>query len=233
MVRSKDKPGERNAGWRVLCTASCLAAGLAAALATLPLVAWSAPQQDHERALALYQRGDVAGAMAALRVPAQAGHAAAQSLLAHILDHADLTEQAIPWWQAAAAQGDAQAHVGLANLHLAGRGLAKDEKRAVQHFSEAAALGHAAAARWLADAWLAGQMGLSAKDQPEIALNVWTRAAEQGHEPSAEALSAVYREGRLGVTADAAKAAAWQARALTLRRQRETAPAAAPAASRP
>jgi TPR repeat protein len=180
----------------------------------------AAPADEHQRGLLAYQRGDVSGAMAALRPLAAAGHAPSQSLLGFILERADFSEQAAPLWRAAAEQGDAEAHAGLANLYLTGRGVAKDEKRALQHFSEAAARGHALAIEVVATAWLKGEMGADAKADPVAARAALTRAAEQGHLPSADALAQAWRLGQYGLQPDAAQAAQWQARAAQWRQQR-------------
>lgn len=192
------------------------------------------PLEDHQRGLQAYQRGDVMAAMAALRPAAQAGHAPSQSLLAFILDRANFAEQAVQLWRQAAAQGDAEAHAGLANMALTGRGIAKDEKLALQHFSEAAALGHAASVGWLADVWLQGRLGTQLAAQPEQARAVLLRAAAQGHLASMDALAAHYRAGQAGWPLDTAEAERWTARAQTLRERRRTAePAPAASASAP
>lgn len=114
--------------------------------------ACAAPEDDHRRAQQAYHRGDVATAMAALRAPAQAGHAPSQSLLAFMLDRGDFVEEAAALYRQAAAQDDTEALYALANFHLTGRGVAKDEKQALALFSKAAELGHAASAQVLADA---------------------------------------------------------------------------------
>lgn len=165
--------------------------------------------------------------MQALRGPARAGHAPSQTLLAYILERADFAAEAAQLWRDAAAQGDAEAHAGLANLLFTGRGVAKDEKLALQHFSEAAARGHAAAAETVATAWLTGQMGARAEEQPEQARAAVLRAAQQGHLPSADALVQAYRSGRWGLGPDEREAQAWQLRAAAWRQQRAAAPLAA------
>jgi TPR repeat protein len=184
----------------------------------------AAPIDEHQRGLLAFQRGDVAGAMAALRAPAQAGHAPSQSLLGFILDRADFAADAAAMWRQAAAQGDAEAHAGLANLYLTGRGLAKDEKLALHHFSEAALRGHAQAAEIVATAWLQAQWGADAQAQPATARAALLRAAEQGHLASADALGRAYAEGRYGLAPDAAQASSWQQRAAAWRRERAAAP---------
>ena len=145
----------------------------------------AAPADDHQRGLLAWQRGDVATAMRALRPAADAGHLPSQTLLAFILDQAGFADDATRLYKAAAEQGDAEGHAGLAAAYQGGRGIAKDEKQAALHFSKAAELGHA---------------------------------------PSMVVLARAYRNGELGLAADAALADQWQARAKAPRPQ---APAAA------
>lgn len=159
--------------------------------------------------------------MSGLRAPADAGHAASQTLLAYILDHADFPEQAVSLYSKAAAQGDAEAHAGLANLFMTGRGIAKDEKKALVHFSKAADLGHTQSMLVLADAHLKGLLGLGSEPKGNAgAVAALLRAAEHGHVPSAQALAKAYRDGNLGLAADGAQAAQWQSRVAELRKQR-------------
>lgn len=124
--------------------------------------AWAAPEDDHRRGLEAYHRGDVATAMAVLRAPARAGHAPSQSLLAFMLDRGDFVDEAASLYRQAAAQDDTEALYALANFHLTGRGVAKDEKQALAHFSKAAELGHVASMQVLAEAHAKGLMGLPA-----------------------------------------------------------------------
>lgn len=134
---------------------------LALALVFAAVDAWGAAADDHQRGVQAYRRGDVVAAIAALRPPAQAGHAPSQTLLAFILDRADFADEAARLYQAAAAQDDPEGHAGLANAYLTGRGIAKDEKRAWQHFSKAAALGHLGSIEVVANAHAKGQFGLA------------------------------------------------------------------------
>lgn len=132
-------------------------------------LAWAAPEDDHRRGLAAYHRGDVATAMAALRAPAKAGHAPSQSLLAFMLDRGDFVDEAAALYRQAAAQDDTEALYALANFHLIGRGVAKDEKQALALFSKAAELGHAASMQVIADAQakgLAGRPASAPKGRP-------------------------------------------------------------------
>lgn len=179
----------------------------------------AAAAEAHQRGLTALHRGDVVGAMAALRPPAQAGHAPSQVLLAFILDRADFTAEAAALYRDAAAQDDAEGHLGLAQAHLVGRGIAKDEKLALQHFSKAAARGNPTAIEVLADAYIRGRLGLDDGDAA-AALAAVRRAAEGGHLLSMDALAQAHRSGRWQLPVDAQQAAAWQARATQLRAQR-------------
>ncbi|HRD96170.1 MAG TPA: tetratricopeptide repeat protein [Rubrivivax sp.] len=169
--------------------------------------------------MAAYQRGDVVAAMSVLRGAARAGHAPSQVLLAFILDRADFAEDAFALYRDAAAQGDAEGDFNLGNAYLLGRGIAKDEKRALQHFSKAADAGHAGAVVLIAE-WTAKDHPLLADRPPAQALAAVRRAAEAGHLPSMETLAQAYRTGRWQLSVDSQLAMDWQARATTLRAQR-------------
>lgn len=188
----------------------------------------AAPADDHAAALGAYRRGDVVAAMAALRPAAAAGHAPSQALLGFILERADVVDEAVPLYRRAAAQDDAEAHAALGQLSLSGRGLAKDEKQAMWHFSKAADLGHATAIRIVADGHLSGAAGLGRSEgDPAAARIALQRAAAIDHLPAIDALARAHRDGRFGLGVDAAQAAAWEARAAEVRRQRGARPAGA------
>ncbi len=211
-------------GWRLIKTCLTWLGAMAAACA------WAAPVDDHQRAVLAYNRGDVGGAMSALRAPAKAGYAPSQVLLAFILDRADFAEEATKLYTEAAAQGDPDGHAGLANAYQTGRGIAKDEKLALQHFSKAAELGHAPAIELLADSYLSGRLGLA--DAPaEQALAAVRLAADRGHLPSIDALAQAHRTGRWGLAVDVQQATVWRTRATELRARR-AAPASAPAGAK-
>lgn len=188
-------------------------------LAAAATVGQAAPADDHQRGVTAYARGDVVGAMSALRGAARAGHAPSQVLLAHILDQADFAEEAASLYRQAAEQGDADGLLGLGRASLTGRGIAKDEKAALQHFSKAAELGHAAAIEVVAEAVVRGQMGLG-QARPDEAVAAVRRAADRGHLVSIDALAQAHRSGRWGLAVDAGQAAEWQARAARLRAER-------------
>lgn len=180
------------------------------------------PDEDHRKGLTAYHRGDVVGAMAALRGPAKAGHAPSQALLGFILERADFVEEAAQLFTSAAAQDDPDGHAGLASLLLAGRGVAKDEKAALRHFSKAAALGHAASIDLVASAWIDGRWGADPVADPATALAVIRRAADRGDLRAVDALAQAYSTGRYGLPVDTAQVVQWQMRYAALKRERAT-----------
>ena len=187
-------------------------------------LAQAAPADDYDRGLQAYRAGDVTTAMTVLRPLAKAGHGPSQSLLAFILENAGFVDESTSLFQLAAAQGDPEGHYGLGNCYLTGRGVAKDEKQALLHFSKAAALGHALSINVVAAAYLQRQMGADAAADPQAAQQALLRAAGQGHLPSADALVEGYRGGRWGLAVDEAQAAQWQAKAAAWRKERTPAP---------
>lgn len=203
--------------------------GVAMCVAFWAAMAVAAPADDHARGVAAYNRGDVVAAMSALRAPAKAGHAPSQVFLAFILDRADFVDESFALYRDAAAQDHPEGHAGLANAYLTGRGIAKDEKVALQHFSKAAELGHPLSVEIVADLHLKGQLGLAGASDGQVLAAV-RRAAERGHLASIDALAEAYRGGRWGLAADAQQAAIWRTRGTELRARRAS-PASAPASA--
>jgi TPR repeat protein len=185
----------------------------------------AAPADDYLRGQQALQRGDVTAAMNALRSAADAGDARSMAVLGSIYEGADFTDEAARLYGKAAALGDMDGHAGLANMYLSGRGIAKDEKLALQHFSKAADLGHAHSVEVVAAAWVNGRMGLDARAHPEEARAAIQRAAEHKHLPSVDALVAGYRQGLYGLPVDPQQMAVWQSRGAEWRKQRSTAQA--------
>ena len=204
-----------------------LALGLSAALYGAAAVGVAAPQDDHRAAMAAYAQGDIVAAMQLLRAPAAAGHAPSQALLAFMLDRADFPEEAVRWYREAARQGHAVAISALGGLYATGRGVAKDEKAAWEHFSKAADLGDSLSIEVVADAYLKGRFAGIELDAGQAAPAV-RRAAERGHLASMEALAQAYTSGRLGLSADGAEASAWRERVKQARVQRKLPPAVRP-----
>ena len=148
----------------------------------------AAPTDDHQRGLQSYQRRDVVAAMSALRGAAKAGYAPSQALLAFILEGADFRDEAVQLYGDAAAQGNAEGHAGLASLLPSGRGIAKDENRALAHFSKAAELGHAASIEVMVRVYQNGLFGATADP---AATNEWrTRVVVLRKQPAGSAAKA-------------------------------------------
>lgn len=76
---------------------------------------------------------------AALRAKAQAGHAPSQTKLADQLAAASDFTNALVWYRKAADQGEVEAQLALASLHLAGQGIAKNPQEAARWLRVAAA----------------------------------------------------------------------------------------------
>jgi TPR repeat protein len=148
-----------------------LAAGLAA-------VSHAGPAEDTERAEQTYRSGDVVGAVALLRVAANANYAPAQVRLAAILDAAEEDTAALELYRKAAAQGDAAGEYGVGLMHAKGEGTRKDPAEALRWYRQAAAKNYVPAVEAIAWAYLTGDLGL-ARDPKEA--EAWgERAAKLG-----------------------------------------------------
>ena len=149
-------------------------------------------------------------AMEALRVPAEAGYAPAQTALAYHYsvvskDHV----KALEWANRAAAQDDPLAHSYLGYFYETGSGVAKDPVKAAQFNRKAAERGVPEAQLALG---LAHERGDGvAKDAADAARWV-AKAVEQGL-PAAEYNMAYYLQNGIGVPKDMQKAVAFYRKA--------------------
>lgn len=181
----------------------------------------AAPEGDYKDGEKAYRQGDVVKAMGLLKSAADAGHAAAQSLYAEILDRSEFNEEAVEYYRKAAAQGDAEGEFGLAGMYAAGEGVKKDPQEAMTNFVKAAERGHVQAIKVVAAAYVLGELGLdeTARNGPEA--RKWiTRAAELDHVPSVEALAKAYQSGGFGIEPDAQQATLWSDKLKLLRPER-------------
>ena len=103
-------------------SASSVRWAVAGVLALAAAMAQAGPEEDYQRGLLAFHRGDVTGAMSALKPAAAAGHAPSQTLLAYILDRADFIDEAARLYLLAADQDDPEAVAALGGLYLTGRG---------------------------------------------------------------------------------------------------------------
>jgi TPR repeat protein len=198
-------------------------AGWAAALFLLGTAA-ADPADEHKLGLKSFADGDVVGAIQQLRAPAKAGYAPSQVLLAFILMSADLSEEAVGYYRSAAAQDHPEGHAGLAAAYQVGRGIAKDEKLALQHFSKAADLGHPKSIEIMSDVYMSGGLGVGQAPAADVLAMVRRAAEKVNHLPAIDALAEAYTSGRWGLAPDPALAAQWKAKGAEVRKQRAGAP---------
>jgi len=186
---------------------------LLCAFALAAASAWAAPDDDFKAGELAYRRGDMSGAMIALRKAADQGHVRAQTLFAYILDQADFNEEAATYYRRAAGTGDAEGEFGLAGLYALGEGVPRDPGQAVALYQRAAAKGHGGAVAALAQAYISGNLELTPERRDNAnAAEIIRQAANLGYDPAAVALARAYRTGDFGIVPDAAEAAKWEAK---------------------
>lgn len=196
-----------------------LALGLAA-----PVVR-AGPPEDFKAGLDAYRVGDVRTAVSILRNSADGGHAASQVLLGDILDAAEEDEEAVKYYRLAAEQGSADGYMGLAKMYSSGEGVAKDVAAARGWILKAAETGHPVAVQALAKSYIEGGLGLTDADRSGPQALRWIQAgAALDLLPAIDRLAVAYRQGQLGLAADAARASELEARALKLRTANQPAP---------
>jgi len=197
-----------------------LKAGVCLAVAALSLysaASLAAAEDVYKESETLYQKGDFVTAMAKLRPVAESGHAPSQALLADILERAGFLDEAVSWYQKAAALEYPDAMLMLGSLHATGRGVPKDDTKAAELVTKAAKAGHAYSINYLASGYMVGLMGLpklTAEDKTGLP---WVKqSAGSGHLPAIDFLAQAYRTGALGET-DIKQAEALEAQANKIR----------------
>mgnify|MGYP001256678150 CR=1 FL=1 len=161
------------------------------------------PAEDYEAGAKAFSAGNMIDAMAPLKHAADKGHAAAQALLAYILDIAEFNEEAVAYYRKSAEQGNADGQFGLASMYATGEGVAQNLDEARRLATLAAEQGNANAVVMLAQSYISGGLGLddAARHGPE-ALPWIKRAADLDYLPALIALSAAYGSGQYGLTTD-------------------------------
>lgn len=194
-----------------------LVVALCLALAVSTPVRAGAPE-DFTAASKSYAAGDVVGSMPLLRRSADVGYAPAQVLLADILDRSEFDEEAVGYYRKAADQGSADGQFGLGSMISIGEGVTKDLAAARRWITLAAEQGHKQAIGVMAQAFVAGQLGISEEERQGEEGRRWIRqAADGGYLPAIDSLLLAYRNGGIGLEADPAEADRWQAKANELR----------------
>ena len=188
---------------------------LALALVLAPGTAtWAGALDD---AVAAFDAGDHAAALAVIEPAARQGAARAQAVLGAAFDTGRGKPQsprlARDWLEKAAAQGSARAQFDLGLMLLEGReGVDADPPRASDLFEAAMRQGYAAAFDARGRMMLDGRAGPA---DPVGAAALLTTALELGHAPAGIALAQVYLDGN-GVAPDAGRARRTLGRAAQL-----------------
>ena len=115
---------------------SHLAGTLVLALAMAP--AYADLAEDHEKAIQMWQIGNVVDAMTTFTNNAEKGHAPSQVWLANLMDQAQQDEDAVKWFRKAADQGNAAGEYGLGLMYGKGEGVKQDNVKAVEYVTRAA-----------------------------------------------------------------------------------------------
>jgi TPR repeat protein len=118
-------------------------------------------EEDYEKANEAQGRGDFMVAMPLLKKTADAGYGPAQSLFADMLDASESQEEAVGYYIKAAEQGDAHGQSGLARMLSAGRGVARDNAKALEWLRKAAAQDYLDAVKVLMGAYQTGAYGVT------------------------------------------------------------------------
>ena len=115
-------------------------------------------------------------------------------------------------WSELAQEGDTRAlyHLGIMNMFGIG-GAEFEQNLAMQRIRAAADAGYAQAQSYLGFVAENGD-GALARRGDEVALSWWRKGAQGNHCVAIRRMAKAYRNGELGLEADAAKAAEWAAR---------------------
>lgn len=158
------------------------------------------PEQLTQQAQTAFEQADIVAAMTLYRQAAEAGHAAAQTRLAYMLDNSEANEEAVLWYRKAAAQGNTDGMYGLARMYAAGEGVAQDRKTAVGWYTRAAQQGHAPSIRVLALAYEKGELDLDINYAQAVS---WLNAGVAAQDVWAiRRLARAWRQGELGQRID-------------------------------
>lgn len=137
---------------------SRLAGTLVLALAMVPAHADSA--EEHDKAIKMWQMGNVVDAMMQFTVNAEKGYAPSQVWLATLMDQAQQDEDAVKWFQKAADQNDPAGEYGLGLMYSKGEGVKQDSTKALEYITRAAEKDHYDAVSALVAIYTKGGMGM-------------------------------------------------------------------------
>ncbi len=176
--------------------------------------ATDAMQREFREAIALYQAGRFADALAIASKLAEQGHAEAQAMMGVLYERGQGVEanpaKAAEWFRKAAQQGHTGAMFALAMLYLEGRLGKKDREKAQHWLLEAARRGMKEAQYNLALLYADASEGH--KPDWQQAARWFRRAAEQGYALAQYNLGVLYLSGK-GVERNFMEASEWFKRA--------------------
>lgn len=194
------------------------------------LLCWSSllfagPAEDYETGYKAFNSGNIADAMAPLRRAADGGHAAAQALLAYILNGAEFNEEAAAYYRKSAEQGNSDGEFGLGSMYAIGEGVPQSFTEARKWVMKSASQGNKNAIAMLAQSYISGGLEFdeAARHGPE-ALAWIKRAAEFDYLPALINLSTAYRTGQYGLAVDPAMVENLNARISKVREQKNSEP---------
>lgn len=178
----------------------------------------AATEDDYREGLSAFNKGDVVGAMPALRKAADAGHGPSQALFGLILERAGADGEALEYYRKAAEQGNVDGEFAFGMMFVSGLGVKRDLAQARPWITRAAEKGHLQAINVLAVAHMKGEAGLvEAPADAKQALRWIQRAAENKNLAALEYLARAYREGALGLPIDTKQAEIYEAQVKDLR----------------
>jgi TPR repeat protein len=141
-------------------------------------------QEDYDRSVAYYKKGNYREAIKWLRKSSEQGFVEAQYNLGAMYANGkgviQSYEEAFKWYRKSSEQGFAEAQCNLGTMYYEGQGVPQDYKEAFKWMKKAAEQDHAEAQCNL------GTMYGTVKSDHEEALKWYKKAAEQGHTPGQE-----------------------------------------------
>lgn len=155
--------------------------GLSACIGALLLglavpAAVAGPAEDHQKALGMWEIGNVRDAMVMWKKLAEDGYAPAQVWLGDMFDQSEENEASIDWYRKAADQGDAGGEHGLGMMYAKGEGITQDFAEALKYITRAAEKNYPKSVVLLAEVYKNGGLGLA--PDPEKAALWEPKAAE-------------------------------------------------------
>ncbi|OWW20901.1 hypothetical protein AYR66_16910 [Noviherbaspirillum denitrificans] len=116
--------------------------------------------EDHDKAIKMWQMGNVVDAMTQFTANAEKGYAPSQVWLATLMDQAQQDEDAVKWFQKAAEQGNAAGEYGLGLMYGKGEGVKQDNAKALEYITRAAEKDHIDAVTALVGIYTKGGLGV-------------------------------------------------------------------------